>query len=343
MTSAYLVTAMSQMERIYKLDRLFRRNKPPSKREILDMFEISPAQFKRDLDYMRNRLGAPVTFEMEGGGYRYSALDFNLPGLWFTEREVYSLLLMHSLLDQLQPDFVQEQLGPFRDKLRALLGKPGRGTQSILERMRVSAAPQRPIDPEHFQAISDATLRRKKLRMLYYSRSRGVESDRVVSPQRVIYYRGNWYLDAWCHEKEAMRRFAIDAVRLVSVLEEPAFEMAASGQQGYGIFSGPAENTAVLLFDAVAARWIAGEEWHPMQRASALPDGGLQLEVPYSNPQEILKDILRHGQHVEVVSPASLRSAVAETHREAAEKYALPKRPVDSVRSTTGSQTARAR
>jgi predicted DNA-binding transcriptional regulator YafY len=171
--------------------------------------------------------------------------------------------------------------------------------------------------------------------MRYYSRSRGVESDRAVSPQRLIYYRGNWYLDAWCHEKEAMRRFAIDAVRLASVLEEPALEVAASGQQGYGIFSGPVENTAVLLFDGVAARWVAEEEWHPLQRACALPDGGLQLEVPYSNPQEILMDILRHGPHVEVVSPASLRSAVAETHREAAEKYALPKRSIASAKTDT--------
>jgi predicted DNA-binding transcriptional regulator YafY len=91
---------MSQMERIYKLDRLFRRRRLPSKHEILEMFEISPAQFKRDLEYMRNRLGAPITFDMEAGGYKYIAEEFNLPGLWFTEREVYSLLLMHSLLDQ---------------------------------------------------------------------------------------------------------------------------------------------------------------------------------------------------------------------------------------------------
>jgi predicted DNA-binding transcriptional regulator YafY len=307
------------------------------------MCEISPAQFKRDLEYMRNRLGAPVTFDMQAGGYRYSTEEFNLPGLWFTEREVYSLLLMHSLLDQLQPGFVQEQLEPFRDKLRALLGKSGRGTQSILERMQVSAAPQRPIDPEHFQAICDATLRRKKLRMRYYSRSRGEENDRVVSPQRVLYYRGNWYLDAWCHEKEALRRFAIDAVRLVSVLDEPALDVAAGENQGYGIFSGPAENTAVLHFDPVAARWVAEEEWHPRQRASALQDGGLQLEVPYSNPQEILMDILRHGPHVEVVTPASLRSAVEEQHREAAEKYALPKRSVASAQTADTPRAVRVR
>ena len=102
------------MERIYRLDRLFRRRKPPSKREILEMFEISPAQFKRDLDYMRNRLGAPITFDMEAGGYKYTAEEFNLPGLWFTEREVYSLLLMQSLLDQCSP----ASYGNSSDRLR---------------------------------------------------------------------------------------------------------------------------------------------------------------------------------------------------------------------------------
>jgi predicted DNA-binding transcriptional regulator YafY len=306
------------------------------------MFEISPAQFKRDLEYMRNRLSAPVAFDRKTGGYRYTTEGFNLPGLWFTEREVYSLLLMHSLLDQLQPGFVREQLGPFKDKLRALLGESARSAKDILERMQVISTPQRPIVPEHFQAICDATLSRKQLRLRYNSRSRGSESDRTVSPQRVIYYRGNWYVDAWCHEKDAMRRFAIDAVRTASVLADAALEVAPSGHQGYGIFSGPAENTAVLLFDAVAARWVAEEEWHPHQRASVLPDGSLQLEVPYSNPQEILMDVLRHGPHVEVVGPAALRSAVAEQHREAALKYASLKRPVSSAQGPDTSDAVRA-
>jgi hypothetical protein len=36
----------------------------------------------------------------------------------------------------------------------------------------------------------------------------------------------------------------------VSVLEDAALEVAAGGRQGYGIFSGLPENTAVLHFDA---------------------------------------------------------------------------------------------
>jgi predicted DNA-binding transcriptional regulator YafY len=337
---------MSQLERIYKLDRLLRRKQSPTKREILSTFEISPAQFKRDLEFMRDRLGAEITFENASGGYRYSAAEFNLPGLWFTESEVYAMLLMHALVEQLQPGLVREQLEPFKSKLKALLGKPHRGGDSILDRMTVAAAPQRPSDPEIFQSIADGTLRRRRLRMKYYSRSRDIESDRIVSPQRVLYYRGNWYLDAWCHEKDAPRRFAVDAIREAAVLNEAALDREVTsgpGERGYGIFAGPAEHVATLVFDAEAARWVAEEEWHPHQRITVLPDGGVQLEVPYSHPQEIMMDILRHGPHVEVVQPASLRSVVADQHRQAAEKYALPKRSVASDRSAADSRTARVR
>lgn len=338
---------MSQLERIYEFDRLMRRKQPPKKRDVLKIFEISLAQFKRDLDFMRERLGAPIMFNSETGGYQYATGEFNLPGLWFSEREVYSLLLMHSLLDKLQPGLVREQLAPFEAKLRGLLNKSARGADRVLDRIQISPSPQRPVDPVHFQAICDATLRRKKLHMRYYSRYRGTESSRTVSPDRVIYYRGNWFLDAWCHDKMAGRRFAIDAVRAVTVLDEPAEslapEMAGDKGHGYGIFAGPAEHIAVLLFDSVAARWVGEEEWHPQQRLTVLPNDSVQLEVPYSHPQEILMDILRHGPHVEVVQPASLRSAVAEQHREAAEKYALPKRSMVSAKSPGASRSARAR
>jgi predicted DNA-binding transcriptional regulator YafY len=340
------ISDMSQLERIYKLDRMLRRKQPPKKRDVLDVLEISPAQFKRDIEFMRDRLGAPVAFDAETAGYRYSNGEFNLPGLWFSEPEVYALLLVQALLDKLQPGIVRDQLKPFETKLRGLLGKSAPGADSILDRIEVNVAPQRPVDPTHFQAICDATLRRKQLKMSYYSRYRGTESERTVSPQRVIYYRGNWYLDAWCHEKMASRRFAVDAVRSVSVLDERAKETSAelsgTGQHGYGIFAGPAEQVAVLIFDPVAARWVGEEEWHPEQRLTTLPNDSVQLVVPYSHPQEIMMDILRHGPHVEVVRPASLRSAVADSHREAAEKYALPKRSMVSAKSAAVPRVRRA-
>ncbi|MDT8429578.1 MAG: WYL domain-containing protein [Pseudomonadales bacterium] len=47
-------------------------------------------------------------------------------------------------------------------------------------------------------------------RIKYSSRSKEELSERWVSPQRLVYYRDNWYLDAWCHLREGLRMFSID-------------------------------------------------------------------------------------------------------------------------------------
>ena len=89
----------------------------------------------------------------------------------------------------------------------------------------------------------------------------------------------------------------------------------------YGIFAGKANKTAVLRFSAQRARWVADERWHPQQVGQYLTDGRYELQIPYRNDQELVMDILKHGDHAEAVSPETLRSEVAQYLRKALEKY----------------------
>jgi predicted DNA-binding transcriptional regulator YafY len=79
----------------------------------------------------------------------------------------------------------------------------------------------------------------------------------------------------------------------------------------YGIFSGVAKAWAVLLFSKESARWVKSESWHPEQTTETLPDGRYRLRVPFADARELLMDILRHGQQVEVEQPPELRQRVA--------------------------------
>ena len=67
---------------------------------------------------------------------------------------------------------------------------------------------------------------------------------------------------------------------------------------------------AVLRFSPQAAAWISREEWHPAQQGRWLDDGSWELSLPYVDETELVMDLLRQGEQVRVLAPASLRDAV---------------------------------
>jgi len=104
-------------------------------------------------------------------------------------------------------------------------------------------------------------------------------------------------------------------------LKVPAADLAAHFDGAYGIFSGPAEHSAVLKFTPEMSRWIADEQWHPQQTGSFDDNGCWVLQVPFSRSRELVMDIMRYGPEVEVLSPPFLREAVAEAARRTGDQY----------------------
>ena len=165
--------------------------------------------------------------------------------------------------------------------------------------------------------LASATLQRRRLHIRYHSRTKNEITDRVISPQRLVHYRDNWYLDAWDYLRKALRSFSVDRVKHVVEVEErvediPEAQLDEYFASAYGIFSGKANKTAVLRFTAERARWVADERWHPEQIGQFLTDGRYELSIPYRDDRELVMDILKYGPDAEVVSPDSLRKEVAE-------------------------------
>jgi predicted DNA-binding transcriptional regulator YafY len=318
---------MSQMERIYKIHRLLETHRAVPLRKILEELEISRATAKRDIQFLRDRLQAPIVYDRELGGYHYSQEDpsspdsprrperYQLPGIWLTSAEMTALLLMRDFLEQLDSRVLVEALGPAMRRIESLIGSSRVKERDFRKRFRILAARHRPVDDQIFRIVSTALIRRRRLELVYFSRSRGEIMPRIVSPQRLIWYNSNWYLDAWCHLREDFRSFALDAIRGATMQMDRAEEyplevLDARLGAGYGIFAGEPDKTAVLRFRLPASRWIEREEWHPKQRLTPLGGGEVRLEVPYSDPRELVQDILRFAPDVVVEAPDSLRELV---------------------------------
>ena len=321
---------MSKTARLYKIEMLIRQLGSVSFAQLIDALEVSPATLKRDLDYLRQHLGAPITYDAGSRGYRFagpaggaaaaaasSGPRHELPGLWFSERELYSLLMAHQLLSGLDADgMLSRHLQPLLDRIHELLGPGGQAdSKSLMKRVKIIGALRRPVPPEHFERMGEALMRRRRLHMRYLTRARGEVGEREVSPQRLVHYRNTWYLDAWCHSRERLLRFALDAVQEASVLDSRAKDVAmrqvqAEMDTGYGIYAGGTRQLALLRFSPQAAPWISREEWHPEQQGRLLDDGSWELSLPYMDETELLMDLLRQGEQVQVLGPDSLRRAV---------------------------------
>ncbi len=312
---------MDRTERFHLIDQMLSNQRVVTRVQFLDVLEVSPATFKRDLEYLRDRLAAPIIWDSERRGYCYesgAAMDqFQLPGLWFNTSEIQALLSMDALLDNLQPGVLSKHIEPLRSRIRMLLDDGDHSVDEISRRIRVVPFAAKAYRSEFFQDLCQALLSRYCVDMVYYSRPTDSSSERRISPQRLIYYRDNWYLDAWCHLRQGLRSFAIDAITALQMTQEVAIEVTESElnselESGYGIFSGVATQTARLRFTPETARWISRETWHPQQTSEYDDRGFYLLNVPYSQDTELVMEILKYADDVEVLEPPALRTRVQQ-------------------------------
>ena len=209
---------MDRTERFHIIDQMLSNSRSVRREQFLEALEISAATFKRDLEYLRDRLGAPIVWDRELRGYRYqedadTAQTYPLPGLWFNTGEIQALLTMNAWLQNLQPGILSEHIKPLQARIRALLDRGDHSVEEITRRIRILTQPRKNLGNSYFQQISQALLNRRRLRIEHYNRASNSTTEREVSPQRLTFYRDNWYLDSWCHQRKAIRSFAVDALQ----------------------------------------------------------------------------------------------------------------------------------
>ena len=321
---------MDRTERFYKIDQLLKDSKVVSFVRFQDALGVSRATVKRDLLYMRDRFNAPIEFDRAANGYRFgkprAGPRYELPGLWFNGTEIHALLTTLQLLGNLQPGLLGEQVPALIERLRAILGSGDHSWKEVEQRIRIFQPERRESDAAWFSVIAAALLRRSRLFIRHYNRNEDRITEREVSPQRLVHYRDNWYLDAYCHLRADLRSFAVDAIQNAVVKDIPAKEVPKVELDeylgsGYGIFAGRKVEWATLKFTARAARWVSAQRWHPDERHRIEKDGSYVLEIPYANDRELVMEIMRFGPDVEVLAPGSLRQRVGDALALAAEPY----------------------
>ncbi|WP_320838181.1 WYL domain-containing transcriptional regulator [Zhongshania sp.] len=319
---------LDKFDRFQLLHRQFRQHRKPIPiARLAALLECSEKTVKRAIENMRDYLDAPIEYVSEAKGWAYVAGEQNhyeLPGLWLTSAELQSLALLLQLLESFGNGLLNQELLVVEQSITKLLTARGIERSAFDQHIKVLPLSNRYVASHMFAQVCEAVLKKRRLSIGYRNYQQQV-SQREISPQTLVYYRENWYLDAWCHLRNDLRTFSLARIAKLDTLKTKTLpiadeQLAAHFTAGYGIFSGAAKYTARLRFGPELAHEIAMQQWHPEQ-AGLWQGRDYVLSLPYSDERELIQDILRYCPHVTVEQPPELKRSVLARLQQAIQQF----------------------
>lgn len=291
----------------------------PNAGTLAEKFEMSSKTAQRDIEFMRDRMKAPLVYVSEKRGYAYQEKAYELPGLWINEQELAALFIASRLASTI-PD--RKLKSSFKSFLGQVVSFRTFHTPFSLDelgaRISVKNIEYARVDETIFQKVVDALFHEKALKIEYYSPHKNEATQRVIHPLHLLQYMGSWHVISHCSLRNELRDFALARIRFV----EPAFEAKRPEfppdsikeyiRKNFGLISSDARIEVCLKFSADIVPWVSEQIWHSEQKQDLRPDGSLCLTFTVANLWEVKREILKYGSQVEVLYPDELRKEIRD-------------------------------
>jgi predicted DNA-binding transcriptional regulator YafY len=288
----------------------------PNASRLADRFEISSRTAQRDIEFMRDRLHAPLEYDRERNGYGYTDRSFELPGMMLTEENIVAVALAVRLASSVPDERMKQGLCSFLDNLLGGSGRQGLCSADIAELISVKNVEYSKVSSPHFPAIADALLKGNPLEITYHSPHKNETTIRNIRPLHLLLYMGSWHVIAYCAMKKGLRDFVVSRIQSAKLAAErlslPRNLPTAKEyvRKNFGIMQGNKGVPVKLRFAPAVAPWVAEQVWHPAQKTAFGRDGSLVLTFPVADFREVTRRILFYGSEVKVLSPKKLEREV---------------------------------
>src|SRR5271157_321687 len=303
-----------QLERILEIDRRIRSGEFPNADRLATFIEVSRRVIFNDRDFMINRLGAPIEYDRNHGGWYYRDETWIFPSIIVTEGELLALFLSIEIAHRYLGTGLETSLRSAVDKVTKNIKGPVTVDLETLRSHYTFALP--PLTTVNEQVLLDlhhAISNNQCFWMGYYTASRDDHTERTVDPYHLYNIRGDWYLIAFDHSRKEFRNFLVGRIEDWRVLPEqfkrdPGFSITKWMANAFQAERGEEPLEVAIRFDAQQARYIRERRWHETQQIEELAEGGLILHFQTSGLGEVKRWVMQYGSHAEVLKPESLRN-----------------------------------
>ena len=312
----------SQFNRLLELDRHIRAGEYPNCLTFAAEWEVTQKTVQRDIDDLRDEMGAPIQYDRDRKGFYYEDKTWMLPSVLLSEGELLAVLLASRMLEQYRGSPVAKQVEGVFTKLAELLPeKLSIRPELLYSRFSFRGSPAKPVNAEVWATVVRGLLSQQTVRMAYRpfeggSVRPGKESQ--VNPYHIANLQGEWYVFGVHRGHTDVRQFSMARIEKATLTSQhfdvsPDFDAERLLSPAFARYAGGGETHAVrLLFAREVADWVTEREWHPAQKLRRRKTGEIELEFPAKGLYEVQRWVLSWGHCVKVLAPNQLRKAVGD-------------------------------
>lgn len=294
------------IRRHYLIIRRILQNDYPSKHTLMEYMkrydvEIGERTFQRDLSEIRSNFDIEIVYDEQRNGY-YALKDSAL----YIDQLLYFIGLAES------SDIA---LSTLKDKNRLS------GYVSISPNPKSKGV-------EHIGLLLRAIQYRQIINIIHCSYQTGEQTTYTVESYLLKEFEGMWYLFAYCEDMGAFRTFGLDRIRQIQTTDrifqrkEELERTAEKFDKVYGLVYEPDNNPNAPIEEVrlkVSLIMLPYIQSLPIHSSQSINGDTITLHL-IINP-ELENKIMGYGEHIEVLSPPSLRNKIKERIIQSLSKY----------------------
>jgi predicted DNA-binding transcriptional regulator YafY len=298
------------LARIYFIDRELAAGKYPNTGSLAKAYETGTATISRDIEFMRDRLNAPIEYAFKRKGYYYAEKSFRLPAAFGSADALMALGMAKTLLSLYRNTPIYNAAKNLMESVTAPLGE-AKNSRWYENRIIVPAVPSVQFPPEIWQCVCEGLRKNRVLNFEYPVTRKSGHTPPHVRPYQLLFDNGAWYLYAYSKEAHGVRMYSLSRIRNVT-LEDETFKFPTSanfltrlGGSYFGAYSSEKKLRYRIAFFNDGAMRIKERLWAADQRIKETKDG-VMLSFTSTQYGKVLELVLSNGRDALPLEPAEL-------------------------------------
>ena len=261
--------------------------------------KISTSTVHRDIEFMRDRLFAPIEYNALHRGFYYSESNYRIPIMGFSgSEELLALGMAKNILTMYKDTPIYDAAQNLLDSIIAPLIAEG-NSNWYENRIVVPAVPSAAVPPDIWEPITTALKENRVLTFEYMGAYDAQYVPRRVRPYQLLFDTGIWYLYGYAEERKDIRLFSLCRVKNIALAKDrfslpKDFDYRNNSAGFFGIFTGQKKQRFKVAFYDYSVAWVKDRKWAEDQKIIE-DDDGITITFTSSQFDKVLEWVLSRG------------------------------------------------